>query len=249
MRTMAALTVLVSLVGAASGVSGQTLTPTAPPPLTPTAPPTGPSAAAPQPSAPPAAPFAPAAPPPQPSAPPAAPAAQPSPPASSNTVTTLGTFKVGNWNAAAVSAPGSQALDNCAAETPYKSGITLGFWVDHNYQWGMYLINPNWRLAQGSTYPITYAIDNGRTAAANASAASVNEADISLPGDMTLFRQFMAGNMLNIVAAETTFQFVLTDTSQMLPDLLQCVNSYVGAGPQNNNPNPNANPFQSLITH
>jgi len=163
-------------------------------------------------------------------------------------VTNLSTFTVGNWSGTAYSAPGSQALDNCAAQVLYKNGLTLGFWVDHNYQWGMFLVDPDWKLTAGVSYPITYSIDRSRPAAANADASSRTTVLISLPADQGLFRQFEDGSGLTIVAAEKSFEFYLTDTSQLLPKLIDCVDYYMRAASAPNSPDPNANPFQSRTT-
>ncbi len=288
MRTIVALTTCICVLAGASGVSGQTLTPTAPPPLTPSAPPLTPSApplapSAPSappaipsappltptapppvaPSAPPAipsappltptapppvAPSAPPAPPPvAPSAPPAPPPVAPSaPPAPANTpgaVTTLSTFNVGNWSAAAFTAPGSMDFDHCAGETLYRSGITLGFKVTGAFLWSMYFYNPAWKLTPGASYPLAFTLDYSAPDMATAIAIGVNAVEVALAPDMTLFKRFMEAEKLKVEAASESFVFDLTDTSQLLPDLLNCVHSYVGAAPAT------SNPFQSFTGH
>ncbi len=256
MRTIVALATSVCVLGGASGASGQTLTPTAPPPLTPSAPSPAPSApsappvapAAPPPLAPSAPPplapsapppLAPSAPPPAPSAPPVAPSAPPAPTNQGGEVTTLGTFTVGNWSAGAYSAPGSMQFDHCAGETPYQNGVTLGFAVTRDYQWSMAFYDPAWRLTPGASYPLSFTIDYSQPGSATAIAFSVNAVDVPLAPDLALFKRFMEGNRLRVVAASESFVFDLTDTAQLLPDLLNCVKSYAGAAP------PTSNPFQS----
>ena len=252
MRVIAALTTCVYVLAAASGASGQALTPTAPPPLTPSEPPTAPTApplaptapAPPAPSAPaPLAPTAPrpapSAPPPAPSAPPPAPRGRPAPTQTPGAVTTLSTFSVGNWSGGAYSAPGSRDFDHCAGETLYDSGITLGFTVTNTFQWGMYFYNPAWKLTMGTSYPLAFAIDGSPPDTVTAIAYAYDAVDVPLAPDMALFDRFISGEQLKVEAAHESFLFNLTDTSQLLPDLLNCVHSYVGAAP-----NP-SNPFQS----
>jgi hypothetical protein len=239
MRVIAALTTCVYLLAAASGASGQSLTPTAPPPLTPTEPPpvapTAPSSApSPTPTAPPLAPSAP--PPVAPSAPPPAPRGRPAPTQTPGAVTTLSTLTVGNWSGGAYSAPGSRDFDHCAAETLYDSGITLGFTVTNTFQWGMYFYNPAWKLTTGTSYPLAFTIDYSPPDTATAIAYAYDAVDVPLTPDMTLFNRFIAGERLKVEAAHENFVFNLTDTSKLLPDLLNCVHSYVGATPDPSNP-------------
>jgi hypothetical protein len=240
MRANLALATCVSALVAASGAWGQ-LTPTAPPPLTPAAPPAAPSAPTPAPSAAPLTPAAPPVapnppPPPPPPAPPPAPIPAPPSTGGSGVVTKLITFAVGNWSVSAFSAPGSVNFDNCAATVPYDNGVTLGFRITRDFDWSMALFNPAWSLTQGSSYSLTYAIDYSPPAAATAIALGPHGVRVVLPPSADLFRRFMAGARLNVVSASQTFGFNLTDTSVVLPDLLTCVQNYVG-------PTPTANPF------
>ncbi len=248
MRTIVALTTCICVLAGASGVSGQTLTPTAPPPLTPSAPPLAPSAPPPIPSAPPLAPSAPpltpSAPPETPTAPPPpAPSARPAPANTPGAVTTLSSFTVGNWSAAAFSAPGSMDFDHCAGETLYRSGITLGFKVTGAFLWSMYFYNPAWKLTPGASYPLAFTLDYSAPDTATAVAIGVSAVEVELAPDMALFKRFMEGEKLKVEAASESFVFDLTDTSQLLPDLLNCVHSYVGAAPAT------SNPFQSFTGH
>jgi hypothetical protein len=264
MRAKLALATGVCALAMASGVFGQTLTPTAPPPLTPTAPPLAPNPPNPPPAPPPPspAPLVPAAPPPAPTppapppapaplapstpnpppAPPPAPLPAPSPQSTAQpaaprgVVTKLSSFAVGNWSVSAFSAPGSMDLDFCAGEVPYDNGITLGFRVTRDYQWSMALFNSAWRLTPGSTYSLAYSIDYSGTTGTTGIAISGTGVRVPLAPDVGLFKRFMLGNRLNVVAASQSFGFNLTDTSKLLPDLLSCVESYVGAAPATSNP-------------
>ena len=236
MRAIATLAVSACLLTAGSvfaqdippSTPGNTaqLTPTPLPPLTPTPPPV-PSAPPPLPSTPPPAPSTP---PPGPSTPP--------PAANSGTITTLSSFNVGNWSAGAYSVPGSMAFDHCAGAANYKSGITLVFAVSRTFQWSMGLYNQSWQLAEGSTYQVNYAIDSSGPTLAKAVAIGPNQVEIPLAPNVILFKRFMQGEQLTVNAASQNFSFDLTKTIELLPDLLRCVENYVGAAP------PSSNPFQ-----
>ncbi len=240
MRAIVALATCTCLFATASGVSGQQLTPTAPPPLTPSEPP-APSVPLPTPSAATLTPAVPpAAPPITPNVPSPAPTAAPAPTSGGGggaaAVVKLSSSTVGNWTVAAFSAPGSMDFDFCAAEVPYDSGITLGFRVTRSFEWNMALFNRSWALNPGSQYPLTFSIDYSQPIGATAIAIGVTGVRVPLAPDAALFRRFMAGARLNVVSASQKFGFNLTDTSKMLPDLLSCVQSYVGAAPQTSNP-------------
>jgi hypothetical protein len=127
-------------------------------------------------------------------------------------------------------------LDNCAATASYDSGVTLGFRVTHDFQWSMALFNPGWKMTPGTSYPLAYTIDYSPPNAAIAIALGATGVRVPLPPDTNLFGRFMAGEQLNVAAASQNFVFNLTDTSQLLPALLNCVESYVGAAPANSNP-------------
>jgi hypothetical protein len=160
----------------------------------------------------------------------------PPPAASSGTIATLSTFMVGNWSAGAYSVAGSMAFDHCAASAEYKSGITLIFAVSRTFQWSMGLYNSSWQLSQGSTYQITYAVDGSGPTIAKAVALGPSQVEIPLAPNVTLFQRFMHGNQLSVNAASQNFLFDLTRTIELLPDLLRCVENYVGQAPPSNNP-------------
>lgn len=214
MRATATLTAFC-LLAWASSASGQALTPTPVPTLTPTAPPVAPA----------------------PVQPPVVPATPPAATSPAAPVTTLSTFKVGNWTVGAYTAPGSTGLGYCAGVVPYKNGITLAFAVSNAFQWSMALYDPAWKLTAGMTYQVAYAIDSAAANLASATALNANAVDVPLAPNIPLFKQFMEGEQLKVQAAAATFVFDLTDTIQMLPALLRCVEAYVGTAP------PSANPF------
>jgi hypothetical protein len=100
----------------------------------------------------------------------------------------------------------------------------------------MALFNPAWKLTPGASYSLAYTIDYSPPNAATAIAIGVTGVRVPLAPDANLFRRFMAGVRLNVVSASESFNFNLTDTSKLLPDLLSCVQSYVGAAPPTSNP-------------
>lgn len=208
MRAIAALMAWTCLIAWAGSVSGQTLTPTSPPPLTPANPPGSPTN------------------------PPGGPSNPPTntPPA----VVTLATFSVGNWSAGAYAVDGK--FDHCAGAVTYNSGISVAFYVSNTFQWAMGLLDPSWNLTAGSSYPVAFTIDGSAPNFATAYVSTAKEVLIPLNPTVALFKTFMEGEVLKVDAATQVFTFNLTDTSKLLPDLLKCVESYVGTAPASSNP-------------
>jgi hypothetical protein len=143
---------------------------------------------------------------------------------------------VGNWSGGAYSVAGGTALDHCAGAATYNSGVTIAFAVSSNFQWSLGLFDPNWNLTVGTTYPVAFTIDGSSPDFATATAIGANEVDIPLAPTVALFKKFMEGEMLKVEAATQVFSFKLTNTSQLLPDLLKCVEAYAGSAPASANP-------------
>ena len=159
------------------------------------------------------------------------------PPASAAPVT-LYTFNIGNWQGAAYSINGT--FNHCAASASYKSGIWLAFAVSRTYSWSIGLTNPSWVLTKGQSYPISYSIDGNSPNLGTAVAITNNEVEVPLADSSALFKTFMQGELLRVAAASQNFSFDLTDTVQMLPALLRCVQSNVNTPPPSG-----SNPFAS----
>jgi len=107
----------------------------------------------------------------------------------------------------------------------------------------MAFFDPAWRLTPRTSYQLAFTIDSSPPDVATATAISVNAVEVPLAPDVALFKRFMEGERLQVVAASENFIFDLTDTSKLLPDLLRCVESYVGAAP------PTSNPFVTSTGH
>jgi hypothetical protein len=132
--------------------------------------------------------------------------------------------------------PGSTTFDHCAASTDYKSGITLGFVLMSDFSWVINLFDPNWSLTVGNSYPVTLAIDTRTLSPASAIAIDTDVIQIPLASNKATFKDFMGGNLLKVEAATQNYGFDLTDTSELLPALFKCVESYRGSAPPSSNP-------------
>jgi hypothetical protein len=149
----------------------------------------------------------------------------------------LSSFDVGNWSAGAYSdADGSKTFSYCAGSATYNSGITVVFFVDNTFQWGIGFFDPAWNLTAGNSYPIAFAVDSSSPILGNASAITTNEVVMPLSPTVALFRAFMHGETLKVNASSGSFQFTLTNTVELLPDLLKCAEVYAGTAPASANP-------------
>ncbi len=100
----------------------------------------------------------------------------------------------------------------------------------------MGFFDPAWQLVPGTAYPLAFTIDSSPPDMATAIAISAKMVEVPLAPNVALFKRFMEGERLKVVAASENFIFDLTKTSELLPDLLRCVEGYVGAAPPSSNP-------------
>ena len=148
-------------------------------------------------------------------------------------------FKVANWNGGAYTRGDSDAFNHCAASAKYRSGIYVLFSVNRNFQWSVGFGNPNWQLTPRSVYPIAFSIDGAQPIGAKAMAITRTTVEVPLWDNATLFEKFKWGRLLKVAAANQIFSFKLTDTSKILPVLLQCVreaNAGIGIASTDSNP-------------
>jgi hypothetical protein len=145
-------------------------------------------------------------------------------------------YKVDAWDTAAFANPGTTTLAYCAAAANYKNGITLAFILDNKFEWGILLIDPSWNLTYNASYQIDIAVDRLASGTATASAIGTAEVLIPLKPNVALFKDFMNGEHLNVATAGGTYTFNLTNTIEMLPSLVKCVERYSGPIPASANP-------------
>jgi hypothetical protein len=152
-------------------------------------------------------------------------------------------FNVGAWNGGAFSKDnGTGEFSHCAAHASYKSNIVVFFFIDANYHWSMMFFNPNWHMPIGTTYNIAFTVDNMSPLYGTATAIRSDAVRVPLLDSVELFNRFKKGYLLRVAAAGQVFGFNLTNTSQLLPALLTCVQTK-GARTQ-----VATNPFQSTAT-
>jgi hypothetical protein len=155
---------------------------------------------------------------------------------------TISTFSVGNWSAGAYSTNGTTTFDHCAGSAPYKNGVNVVFAVSRTFQWSMGFADPAWALTPGQSYPIAFTVDGRSPSQATAIALTADQVEVPLADSVPLFETFMHGEVLRVDAASQNFTFDLTNTAELLPALLRCVQTSVGL--QGSSANPFAAPAQ-----
>jgi hypothetical protein len=211
MRALSAVALSCGLIGAVYSASAQA--PVVAPAPTPAASPNPAPAASPNP----------------------APAAA-APPRTAPTGPMLYGYKVDAWDAGAFANPGTTTLAYCAGAANYKNGVTVAFVLNSQFEWGIALIDPSWNLTYNASYPIDMAVDTLASGAATATAIGTAEVWIPLKPSVALFKDFMEGEKFNIQTAGGTYAFDLTNTTEMLPSLVKCVERYAGPIPASANP-------------
>ncbi|HEY0442144.1 MAG TPA: hypothetical protein VGD36_18910 [Xanthobacteraceae bacterium] len=138
-------------------------------------------------------------------------------------------FRVGNWKGGAYSATDNRRqFNHCAALAKYRSGVSVILAVNRSYEWSMGFLNPRWSLTKGNTYDISFTVDGAAPIESKALAINDEQVEVKLPDSSELFNQFRWGRQLTVTTAGQEFGFRLTDTSEVLPMLLECVNRYAG---------------------
>ncbi|WP_321344111.1 hypothetical protein [Breoghania sp.] len=149
-------------------------------------------------------------------------------------------FKIGNWEGGAYTHTQTGEFSHCAASASYRSGITLVFSIHRDLNWAFGLVNKNWKLEVGKTYPVRYWVDRGRDYSGTAEVISESQVKVPLPGDDRLFAAVRRGRQLTVLAANDEMKFTLTTTNRMLSRLFDCARSW-----RKRDLNTPSNPFSS----
>jgi hypothetical protein len=151
---------------------------------------------------------------------------------------TITDYKVAGWNMAAFTDDRTGRFTHCTASARYKNGFLLLFSVNQAFLWSIGFSNPDWNLRQGRDSNVSFTIDGGRVHNVRGTAANTRLIRASLPDNVELFNQFRNGLRLVVnIDDNAPVTFNLTDTNQMLTEILRCAQKYNGyADRTGNNP-------------
>ncbi len=140
-------------------------------------------------------------------------------------------FQVGNWRGGAFASDRTKRFTHCAASSSYKNGVGVLFMVTGNYRWAIGFTSDNFSVRPDSTVKLALSLDGAAPTLVEAYAIDSNFLRVSLDPKASLFRRFKAAHFLELRAKDLSYKFALTDTSRMLPQLLQCVTERVKPTP------------------
>jgi hypothetical protein len=133
-------------------------------------------------------------------------------------------FKSGGWEGEA-SKDESGRFSNCTMTADYKNGITLGFIISRDFDWGIVLANDKWNLNVGSTEAVKLAIDARKPLAATAKVVDAHGILIPLENADPVVNAMRLGRRLNIVTPAGKVSFRLTGTGDAIAALAACVST------------------------
>jgi hypothetical protein len=132
-------------------------------------------------------------------------------------------YTIGPWKLAAYTSDQTQQFHHCAAIVPYKSGISMLFWVGKDLTWSVGFVSPAWQLQIGSHYDVALSIDGGPPIHQQANAITITGVEIPLAPSAALFERFRHGYSLKVAATGQVFEFTLDGSSRVLASLVECV--------------------------
>ena len=136
-------------------------------------------------------------------------------------------FQVGNWEGL-IHRDRNGNFTHCTMKASYKSGVSLLFAIDDEYEWRIGFLHPSWDFTPGERYPVMYSIDSFAAYRASIKAQTSQLLMTELPSKSKIFEQFRIGQVLTLHAGGTTLSFNLTNTKQALIELLKCAHNNTG---------------------
>ncbi len=155
-------------------------------------------------------------------------------------------FRVGPWNGEAFVI--NNRFSHCGALALYNSGVAMLFIVTRKYQWAVGFMSDKFGFVEGSTYKLGLSLDGDEPTIVTGHATSSGTIRIDLVPTAELFNKFRRGGSLRLIGQGTSYTFDLTDTSKVLPALVQCVNASLNPTPmQTAQLAPNARPTAGTV--
>lgn len=134
-----------------------------------------------------------------------------------------GSITVGNWKGGAYTNDKNGAFTHCAAGTTYQSGIYFVVSIGENGSWRLGFAHDSWRLTPGEAFPLALTFDGQPQFNVYGTPIGAQLVNVEMPVNSALIGQFRKAKVMTAFAQGQLFQFSLTQTSQLLPSLLNCV--------------------------
>jgi hypothetical protein len=144
----------------------------------------------------------------------------------------------GVWLIEAFTFDDNTAFSHCTMSASYDDGVSLIFYLDNEFYWGIRLVGKGWRLKSGDKYDVQVTVDNAKPTRLVAEVSDTRWVHIAVEGNDRLFDQLRAGRMLYIDTSAELLTFNLQGTSRGLLALFDCVDRRVRTASK-------TNPFES----
>jgi S1-C subfamily serine protease len=142
----------------------------------------------------------------------------------------FGSISVGNWKGGAFTNDSSGEFASCSVLAPYKSGITVYVIVSANMTWKLGFSSESWNLNPGQNFPIVLTFDGQQPFNVQAAIIGRNLVAVDMPDNSALIAQFRKSRTMSAFAQGQLFQFAMTNTSVLLPTLVNCVTTVKQVG-------------------
>ena len=137
----------------------------------------------------------------------------------------FGTVTVGNWHGGAYTDDKTGALTHCAAGATYQSGIYFMVSMGQDFSWTLGFAHENWQLTTGQAFPLAMTFDGQQAINVQGMPIGTHMVSVAMPANSALVGQFRKAKVMSLFAQRQLFQFTLNQTAQLLPALLNCIQS------------------------
>jgi S1-C subfamily serine protease len=142
----------------------------------------------------------------------------------------FGSISVGNWKGGAFTNDSSGEFASCSVLASYKSGITVYVIVSANMSWKLGFSSESWSLNPGQNFPIILTFDGQQPFNVQAAVIGRSLVAVDMPDNSALIAQFRKSKTMSAFAQGQLFQFAMTNTSVLLPTLVNCVTTVKQVG-------------------
>lgn len=131
----------------------------------------------------------------------------------------------GAWSGGAYASSETGQFSYCIAGVTYRSGIYMDVMVDRGFNWALGFESPSWNLSLDQTVPLVAHFDGGPAWALTAYPLARHLVTVPMADNSALISAFRGAYTMSVQAGGETFGFDLTNTSALIPELVQCVQS------------------------
>lgn len=146
-------------------------------------------------------------------------------PSTSDAAGPFGTVTVGNWHGGAYTDDKSGAFSHCAAGATYQSGIYFMVSIGQDFSWTLGFAHEKWQLTNGQAFALALTFDGKPAVNVQGMPIGSHLVGVAMPANSSLVAQFQKAKVMTAFAQGQLFQFTLNQTAQLLPSLINCVQS------------------------